>query len=90
MRLLNKRVRVLLLVYSPQVGVYNSPHLFHWSDAVLVDGSPDLEGWRSSMLAIQDALGEVDRCSSGPFDLCVLCVSLFVHTHTHARTHVCV
>lgn len=39
-----------------KVGVYNSPHLFHWSDAVLVDGNPDVDGWRASMREIRQAL----------------------------------
>ena len=47
-----------------QVGVYNSPHLFHWSEAVLINDVPDLEGWRVSMNAIQEALGDVDRWHS--------------------------
>jgi dihydrofolate synthase / folylpolyglutamate synthase len=53
-------VAAALRAAGKRVGVYNSPHLFHWSDAVLVDGEPDEAGWRASMGAIQAALGDVD------------------------------
>ena len=43
-----------------RVGVYNSPHLVHWSEAVLINGAPDIDGWRGSMDAIQAALGHVE------------------------------
>ena len=43
-----------------RVGVYNSPHLVHWSEAVLINGAPDIDGWRGSMHAIQAALGDVE------------------------------
>lgn len=53
-------VSAALRAAGKRVGVYNSPHLFHWSDAVLIDGEPDEAGWRASMGAIQAALGDID------------------------------
>jgi len=53
-------VAAALRAASKRVGVYNSPYVLHWSDAVLVDGRPDEAGWRASMRAIQAALGAVD------------------------------
>lgn len=43
-----------------RVGVYNSPHVRHWSDAVTVDGRSDPLGWASSVGAVAKAVGGAD------------------------------
>ena len=44
-----------------KVGVYSSPHIRHWSDSILVNGTPDPAGWQASVKEVIGAVGGVAK-----------------------------
>jgi folylpolyglutamate synthase/dihydropteroate synthase len=61
-----------------KVGVYNSPHLNHYSDAVLVNDRPDLPGWYDSMHTIQEALGGAEKACGKYTAFEVTCAAMWL------------
>jgi dihydrofolate synthase/folylpolyglutamate synthase len=57
-------IAAALRAAGKRVGVYNSPHLVHWSESVTIDDEPNLDAWRASMRDIQRALGGVEHARS--------------------------
>ena len=75
-------VAAVLRAAGKRVGVYNSPHLFHWSEAVLVDGASDVLSWRASVRSVQRVLVNGGQATGAYTAFEVTCAAMWLQLAT--------